>query len=346
MGSTIHQMYTLPLRVVHSYLQRSGISASELLVGTELTEAELEEPYNIISPTQARTYYLNAVTHGEIGIGLEIGFDTCLADMGPQGLKELSSVTLRDAIDTALASSALYYMMGNWRVKIYEKVMVYHVIVDEHVDALSIFLVERGIGTLHSHMEELCGPEAKPTRVHLSYPRPENYRRYEDIFHCPVLFDQPGNELHYPAHYLDCKIKTADPLVHPTMASMATDLQAKILSRGEIAREVAQYLHRQKGRLPNIEEGAQHFATTSRTLRRKLAAKGTSYQKLLDAERRRAAEYLLLNTKASIKEISGRMGYTRAQNFSLAFKHWTGATPSEYRMLNSNSIAQARKAET
>ncbi|WP_394927536.1 helix-turn-helix domain-containing protein [uncultured Robinsoniella sp.] len=46
---------------------------------------------------------------------------------------------------------------------------------------------------------------------------------------------------------------------------------------------------------------------------------------------------LLLNTPASISEISSVLGYSETVSFMKAFKTYTGLTPSQYRINNENS---------
>jgi hypothetical protein len=51
-----------------------------------------------------------------------------------------------------------------------------------------------------------------------------------------------------------------------------------------------------------------------------LVSQNTSFQEILDVERRRLAEHFLVHTSININEIAARMGYTNPQNFSKAFK--------------------------
>ena len=70
---------------------------------------------------------------------------------------------------------------------------------------------------------------------------------------------------------------------------------------------------------------------SSRTLRRKLGQSNVTFQQLLDDERHRVAENHLANSELSIQQIAELCGFQDAQNFSQAFKRWTGQSPSEYR---------------
>ncbi|TQV70930.1 AraC family transcriptional regulator [Aliikangiella marina] len=70
---------------------------------------------------------------------------------------------------------------------------------------------------------------------------------------------------------------------------------------------------------------------SERTLIRKLKQLDTTYKQILEAERRRFAESLLMQPKYSILDIAQILGYSESANFCRAFKQWYGISPSQYR---------------
>jgi len=72
-----------------------------------------------------------------------------------------------------------------------------------------------------------------------------------------------------------------------------------------------------------------------RTLRRRLKEEGSSYRELLDEIRYGLAREYLGQTQLPLEEISGLLGYTEAGNFSHAFKRWSGMSPREWRVQQS-----------
>jgi AraC-like DNA-binding protein len=88
-------------------------------------------------------------------------------------------------------------------------------------------------------------------------------------------------------------------------------------------------LDKQSG-FPTLSVTARLFHMTPRTLHRRLREEGTSYQTILDEERRRLAVQYLQNSKFTIQEIAFNLGYTDPANFRRAFKRWENMTPSEY----------------
>ena len=71
---------------------------------------------------------------------------------------------------------------------------------------------------------------------------------------------------------------------------------------------------------------------SGRTLQRKLAEQGHSYQSLVDAARRELAERLLTDSKHSLAEIAYLTGFSEQSSFNRAFKRWAGQTPRSFRI--------------
>ena len=67
-----------------------------------------------------------------------------------------------------------------------------------------------------------------------------------------------------------------------------------------------------------------------RSLQRKLAEEGTSYEALLAATRQELALSYLAEHRYSISEIAYLLGFSDTSSFTRAFKRWTGQAPSQY----------------
>jgi AraC-like DNA-binding protein len=72
---------------------------------------------------------------------------------------------------------------------------------------------------------------------------------------------------------------------------------------------------------------ADRLGVSERTLRRRLAGEGTSYQRLLDEVRASLADELIGTGRLSVEEIAVRLGYAEASSFIAAHRRWTGETP-------------------
>jgi AraC-like DNA-binding protein len=75
---------------------------------------------------------------------------------------------------------------------------------------------------------------------------------------------------------------------------------------------------------------AGELGLSARTLRRRLEAEGTSFQRLLDETRFALAEAYLARGPVSTPELAFMLGFSEASAFHRAFRRWTGTTPGAY----------------
>lgn len=80
-----------------------------------------------------------------------------------------------------------------------------------------------------------------------------------------------------------------------------------------------------------IEAVAEKLGLSRRTLQRKLAEEGTTFQKQLNSTREVLALHYVRHTAMTSNDIAYLLGYAELNSFLRAFKIWTGRTISEYR---------------
>jgi AraC-like DNA-binding protein len=67
---------------------------------------------------------------------------------------------------------------------------------------------------------------------------------------------------------------------------------------------------------------------STRTLQRRLHARGIVYAGLIDEVRRRLSGRYLADGDLSLGEIAYLLGYSESSAFNRAYRRWTGRTPS------------------
>lgn len=99
--------------------------------------------------------------------------------------------------------------------------------------------------------------------------------------------------------------------------------------------------------VPLIREGQTSLAAlaeahhmSARTLQRRLAEQGTSFQGLLDQTRRHLAERHLRDAQLDLAEIALLLGYSEQSAFTRAFRSWTGLAPAQWRRRNAAALAR------
>jgi AraC-like DNA-binding protein len=86
-----------------------------------------------------------------------------------------------------------------------------------------------------------------------------------------------------------------------------------------------------------IQDVARALLTYPRSLQRRLAAAGASYQRILDAVRQEAADRYLSGSTLAIGEVAYLLGYSEPATFHRAFKRWKGITPQEFRRVRGST---------
>ena len=79
---------------------------------------------------------------------------------------------------------------------------------------------------------------------------------------------------------------------------------------------------------------AQQLGLHPKTMERRLATEGNSFEKIRDEVRYTVARDLLELTDLPVSEVAFALSFAGHSTFDHAFKRWSGMTPTEWRMKN------------
>ncbi len=328
-------VYVLVLLRSHKIMLERGLRSEALLKNTGLDDADLLDPYHVITGDQAIRYYRNLVHLAPPGFGLDVGSRSRLSDFGSTGYSIKATATMKEAIDQSHHRYGLFYQHVDWESTVCREAITHRLSVPADLRDLRLFISERGLAILKVHAHELIGPDCYPDEVTLAYPDPGYAQRYREIFNCPVSFNCPHTEIRYPGKYPRFESSSYDPEVREVLDNLSEMLSRKLQSETDIVASVRLAILKRPGFFPGIEAVAEKLDMSSRTLSRKLREAGGNYQRLLDDARRTIAEDRLVHSRMSIQQIAEACGFRDAQNFSQAFKRWKGMLPSEFRRAHS-----------
>ena len=178
-------------------------------------------------------------------------------------------------------------------------------------------------------MKSLCGASWRPVEVRLAHHRPANPRRYGELFAAPVRFDVPLSMLVFERRWLDAPVVGADPVLlsfldqlsaaAPGLPTRLTDRVRRVLRSGVMTRR------------SDADSVADLFSMSARTLRRRLADEGSTFQALVAEARLVVARQLLESSRMPVSEIAASLHYGDVTAFSRAFRGWTGMPPNAWR---------------
>ena len=177
----------------------------------------------------------------------------------------------------------------------------------------------------------LTGNEELTGEVDLDFQKPEGFDKYLNKMNIDMRFEQPHLISSFDKQYLGLKMVNADPIASQIAINQCESELSALGERRRLAMRVRDILTHSEQHYLSIESVAERLHMSDRTLKRQLAAEGTSFSTLVDEVRYRHATSLLSRTDYSLEQIADELGYSDVANFSRAFKRWSGRSPSNWR---------------
>ena len=187
-----------------------------------------------------------------------------------------------------------------------------------------------GVAAVVKGLREVTGRHISPTRVTFAYEHNSNLREFELFFGCPVEFGASADQFALSNEILALPLITEDRHLLE-MLRLICDEAAKKRStaigtlRALVESEVQKLLPRGKVGKQNV---AKTLGLSERTLERRLAEEGTTYQQVVDQLRQSLALQYIKERGISFSQIAWLLGYERPTSFNHAFRRWTGRSPS------------------
>jgi AraC-like DNA-binding protein len=144
-------------------------------------------------------------------------------------------------------------------------------------------------------------------------------------------FEQPVHRLVFASSVLELPLVTAD-VVATQLAREQCERELASLVEAGLPGQIRGLLAARTG--AGLDEVARDLRVSPRTLKRKLAERGTTFSTIRDEVRLQRALLLLDNRALTVTDVADRLGYTEVPNFTRAFRKWTGMTPVAYRERN------------
>jgi AraC-like DNA-binding protein len=308
-----------------------GVPATACLVGTGLTEAALREAGTEVTARQERAVVGNllAATDGRDHLGLDAGSRFHLTSFGFWGFALVSSPTLGDALDVALQFLGLTYSWSQFDLRRTGDEAQLVLDAPDVPVPLRRFAIERDLAVIATLQRELFSAQILARRLVLAFP-PADPDRYEQVLGIRPEFDGDETFLAVDSALLDLPMPQANAHTQALAQEQCRKLLERSNARSGVAGQVRDLLLARPGDPPTAEHVARELRMSSRTLRERLAAEGTSYRELLDEIRERLAEEMLVGG-LTVAQAAERLGYLEVSSFSHAFRRWKGMGPRAYR---------------
>jgi AraC-like DNA-binding protein len=180
---------------------------------------------------------------------------------------------------------------------------------------------------------QIAEDELAPLAVEFHHGPPPSTAEHERLFRVVPGFSRPTNAVEFDRAILERLAPAADPLLWRVIERHAEALLAERPAPVEGAGQRVRRLLTKALADGDASLGAMaaRLRMSDRTLQRRLASEGVSFDGLLDETRRELAVRYLHDRQMAIAEVAYLLGYSEPSAFHRAFKRWTGWTPAETR---------------
>lgn len=185
---------------------------------------------------------------------------------------------------------------------------------------------------VHGVSSWLVGRALPLERVDFAFERPPFAAEYQTLYPGPVRFGQPLSALVLARSCLELPVRRSLREVPEFVRQAPEGWMFPAFAVERLALRVREHLSRHLLEGHTAAETAQALNVSLRTLHRRLAEEGTSFQQIKDELRRDLAIERLTRTAQPIAGIGADLGFDNAASFHRAFRSWTGQTPGAYRL--------------
>jgi AraC-like DNA-binding protein len=181
---------------------------------------------------------------------------------------------------------------------------------------------------------QMRGAPILPLAVDFRHAAPADASEHARLFGVSPRFGVEVNAIEFDRATIEQPLASADPALSSVIERHA---EALLAARPEPAETTANRVRRLLGAMlgegeVSLAGAASRLRMSERSLQRRLAAEGVSFDAVLDELRRDLALRYLADARLAIAEVAYLLGYSEPSAFHRAFKRWTGETPAEARL--------------
>lgn len=325
-----------PRKLVQLLEDDWGIPAEKVLEGVNLNRTQLETPELVVPFSDVVTIFNNGLRLCDsTDMGLRYAAHLRPSSHGMLGAAVLTGKNLQTAINLFYDYVGLIapFLLLHQEDRRHNRVLIFETISDiSRVDPIIVYDII--LLSAFNILKLILGEHTRELIFHFAHSAPSHAAAYTKYFDGYVQFNASCYGVSIPHKFLDYRVPTADEDTHRLLVGQIAERMDQTHIQSSFVDAVRLYLKRGEGPLPRMSAVAQAFNMSSRAFRNRLRRYNTSFQELLDKERREQAIYYLRNTDKSVKEIAYMLGFQESSNFSRVFKKWVDMTPLSYRQNN------------
>ncbi len=324
----------LPVEHAIAALRARGAGIAPLLKRAGLSEHDLDQrQHRISAAAQSKFLEYAAEALDDSALGLRLAERANPREAGLLFYVASAATSLGDA----LGLFARYFRIVNEAVRLELRRTPQGIVAEVNFVGLSRHRaqqnVEFGIAVILKALREITGHDIRPIQTAFVHGRNSELRRFERFFGCPIEFAAPSDQLSFSNETLALPLIRGDPYLLDTLRPFCDEAAkerntGRRTLRASVENETQKLLPHGKAHRTAV---ATALAMSTRTLSRRLADEGTTFEEVLDELRRSLALQYIKDESLSLSQVSWLLGYEELTSFNHAFRRWMGRSPSAAR---------------
>lgn len=325
-----------PIHALGKLIRSLGADPRAVFGAVKVDERLLAEPDGVL-PIAIRGELMERAAQ-ETGcehFGLLLGAQSGIRELGAAGQRMLE----RSSVGSALAAFEAFWLLHNPAGVVFvgrrgDQATLGYAVMDGNIPGMP--QLQDGAMTFALNiMRDMLGADWRPTCVSLMRHDPRDPDCFAQFFGANCHFNATRSELIFPATTLEFRLKNSD--------ANSTIKGADLAQHAIDDRDWSGYVQRLTYRLLLQGECSQKrvaagLGISDRTLVRKLANCGASYQQMFEAARFSISRTLIRETNRTLADIAAVLGYNEVSSFTRAFQRWSGMPPSRWRKLKAGPV--------
>lgn len=325
----IHPVYARLLRML---LERSDVNSDRVLASAHLQWDTLLRDETRLEPATVACLVQAAIAAtGKPWLGLDLGWQTPVSAHGDLAYAAVTAPELGSALAVLARYGALRDDTFTWTFSRHVHGATLLAVQRTDWGAANAFVMDTVVMAFLRVMEAAIGYWPDGVRLGLPIPKPSWAAQYARVSPLEVCFAAPSLSFEFSSATLALPCIGADAAAHANACRACESALSGMVS-GSCSQRVARALAQAPaGHYPQLDVVAAQCGVSSRTLMRHLRGENTSFQALLDADRKARALPLLQQQRLSVEEVAAQLGYADTSNFSRTVRRWFGVTPRDLR---------------
>jgi len=315
------------LRAFSDALDRLGYDIGALLASAGLRRAELDDS-DAMLPCAAMVQIIGGAAaqrrHPNLPAQLAL-----VTPIGAHALLDYLVLT-SDTVAGALEQLVRYFHVtrSSIRFAVVHDGDVTRLVIDPGADAFS---AQYDSALVVHHLRAETGQRVRFRCVSLMN-APDDKRELERLLGCAVIAPSTWSGVELGRDMLSVALLRRDANLRRVLERHVEAAHALPENDGSAVAQVSAVIaSRLRLGVPTLAVVARQLAMAPRTLQRRLAAEGTTFERLVDDVRRRTAERLLRDASLAVGEIGYLLGFSEPSAFQRAFRRWHRLSPLAYR---------------